>query len=259
MDKKNVQKGVQAGLFWLLVPLGGAILVGWAASRFVVWLDMWAIAAVVGVIVSLVNAWRTKPKEGSGWSAGRIVSLIAALVLSGVAGYRQWQHLDWPISPIVGAVIPVVAGIGIAIYLAYRRGDEMDKASRTPDSQPHSPAAGRVTRKETVQATVGIPGRATTQLDVAAYAAQMGRSVAAQADDARAKEMEARLKMAQWLDGLRGRTPRFTDGTIDAAICELCPELKLSMPEPEKPKEQPTQRVLPAATHAGIEWVRRKR
>lgn len=173
MNKKKVQEGVATLLFWILVPAVAAVALGYVAERYLPWLNRWAGASVVLALAALLSAWRSKPAESVGWV--RIAWLLASLGLFGVAGYIEWQHLDWPISPWVGAGVMALLFVGGIVAFAYLRGGE----STQPQGSTSAHAHGQVAQmrpgtqptetevRQQIWASFGFPGQPQASFDVA--------------------------------------------------------------------------------------------
>ncbi len=142
------QQAVGNAGFWLLVPAGVCLLIGWLLHQFVSdKLSIVGMAALAYAIFTLIAASRNQSRL----IRGTLILVNLAVVL--VFGYYQWQALvpaTWPSwTPWVGLGFAASIWLGIMVSFLYRRGqsargseDESEEGDEGISHALHDAAGG---------------------------------------------------------------------------------------------------------------------
>lgn len=134
------QQAVGNAGFWLFVPAGVCLLIGWLLHQFVSdKLSIVGMAALAYAIFTLIAASRNQSRL----IRGTLILVNLAVVLA--FGYFQWQALvpaTWPSwSPWIGLGIAASVWLGIMVSVLYRLGSKSQQANGAEEeAEGHHPA-----------------------------------------------------------------------------------------------------------------------
>lgn len=155
---------------WVVLPAILAMVAGVFVNFKVPWLRPGAVALLLLSAVPLWPVITAKPSKKVNWAG--FFWLAVHVVLFATAGYLEWEHLKWPISPWLGFGSMVVIWIGVVIAISQIKvrgeGDSPSVHHVTPTV---SDGAVKVTNK--LAAKLGLPIGKEAEVDMGKFLQRM--------------------------------------------------------------------------------------
>lgn len=160
----------RAFLAWVVLPAILAMVAGVFVNFKVPWLHPGAVALLLLSAVPLWPVITAKPSKKVNWAG--FFWLAVHVVLFATAGYLEWDHLKWPVSPWLGFGSMVVIWIGVVIAISQIKvrgeGDSPSVHHVTPTV---SDGAVKVTNK--LAAKLGLPIGKEAEVDMGKFLQRM--------------------------------------------------------------------------------------
>ncbi len=155
---------------WVVLPAILAMVAGVFVNYKVPWLHSGAVALLLLSAVPLWPVFTAKPTSKVNWAG--FFWLAVHVVLFATAGYLEWEHLKWPISPWLGFGAMVLIWIGAVIAISQIKvRSEGDSPSVHHVTPIVSDGAVRVSNK--LAAKLGLPIGKEAEVDMARFLQRM--------------------------------------------------------------------------------------
>lgn len=150
---------------WVVLPAILAMVAGVFVNYKVPWLHPGAVALLLLSAAPLWPVITAKPSNKVNWVG--FFWLAVHVMLFATAGYLEWDHLKWPISPWLGFGTMIVVWVLIVLGIAQL------KASET-SAKPHARevpivSEGAVKVSNTLAAKLGLPIGKHVEVDLMRY------------------------------------------------------------------------------------------
>lgn len=181
---------------WVVLPAILAMVAGVFVNFKVPWLHPGAVATLLLSAVPLWPVFTAKPTNKVNWLG--FFWLAVHVVLFATAGYLEWNHLKWPISPWLGfgSMVLIWVGIVIAISQIKVRGE-----GESPSVHHAVPTVseGAVKVSNRLAAKLGLPIGKDAEIDIARYVNRLEKAAENETRDLDLREKQeerARLEFA---------------------------------------------------------------
>ena len=180
---------------WVVLPAILALVAGVFVNFKVPWLHPGAVALLLLSAVPLWPVITAKPSKKVNWLG--FFWLAVHIALFATAGYLEWNHLKWPISPWLGFGSMVVIWIGVVIAISQikvRGEGESPSVHVTPTI-----SEGAVKVSNTLAAKLGLPIGKGAEVDIARYVNRLEKAAENETRDLDLREKQeerARLEFA---------------------------------------------------------------